>query len=318
MMSIGTFVEWTAMAFRLAALFLVMGFAPPDGRIAPVAKLDVPGVPNVVQVHAKVLSGGVPEDDQAFARLAALGVKTIISVDGMKPDVETAKKYGMRYIHLPHGYDGIPKERAMELAKAVRELPGKVFIHCHHGRHRSPAATAVACVGAGLLDRADAETVLKIAGTGQQYLGLFDSAKQAKRFEVDELDRFDAKFREVVPLPPLAQAMVEIDGLSERIAKGEKEGWKTKPGDRPAQHSVVLLREHYRELLRDPEVKKKPMEFLRLLEAGESKLAGLEDTLADQKAQKTAEATNQWKDVQKNCRACHAKFRDVPFPTKPD
>jgi protein tyrosine phosphatase (PTP) superfamily phosphohydrolase (DUF442 family) len=318
MMSIGTFVEWTAMAFRLATLLLVMGFAPPDGRIAPVAKLDVPGVPNVVQVHAKVLSGGVPEDDQAFARLAALGVKTIISVDGMKPDVETAKKYGMRYIHLPHGYDGIPKERAMELAKAVRELPGKVFIHCHHGRHRSPAATAVACVGAGLLDRADAETVLKIAGTGQQYLGLFDSAKQAKRFEVDELDRFDAKFREVVPLPPLAQAMVEIDGLSERIAKGEKEGWKTKPGDRPAQHSVVLLREHYRELLRDPEVKKKPMEFLRLLEAGESKLAGLEDTLADQKAQKTAEATNQWKDVQKNCRACHAKFRDVPFPTKPD
>jgi protein tyrosine phosphatase (PTP) superfamily phosphohydrolase (DUF442 family) len=318
MMSIGTFVEWTAMAFRLATLLLVMGFAPPDGRIAPVAKLDVPGVPNVVQVHAKVLSGGMPEDDQAFARLAALGVKTIISVDGMKPDVETAKKYGMRYIHLPHGYDGIPKERAMELAKAVRELPGKVFIHCHHGRHRSPAATAVACVGAGLLDRADAETVLKIAGTGQQYLGLFDSAKQAKRFEVDELDRFDAKFREVVPLPPLAQAMVEIDGLSERIAKGEKEGWKTKPGDRPAQHSVVLLREHYRELLRDPEVKKKPMEFLRLLEAGESKLAGLEDTLADQKAQKTAEATNQWKDVQKNCRACHAKFRDVPFPTKPD
>jgi protein tyrosine phosphatase (PTP) superfamily phosphohydrolase (DUF442 family) len=318
MMSIGTFVEWTAMAFRLAALFLVMGFAPPDGENAPLAKLEVPGVSNVVQVHAKVLSGGMPENDQAFAKLAALGVKTIISVDGMKPDVETARKHGMRYIHLPHGYDGVPKERALELAKAVRELPGKVFIHCHHGKHRSPAATAVACVGAGLLDKADAETVLKTAGTGPQYLGLFDSAKQAKRFELDELDRLEVKFREVVPLPPIAQAMVEIDGLSERIAKSEKEGWKTKPGDRPARHSVVLLREHHRELLRDPEVKKKPMELLRLLEAGESKLARLEDTLADQKAQKTAAATNQWKDVQKNCKACHTKFRDVPLPTKPD
>ena len=36
---------------------------------------------------------------------------------------QLAKKYGMRYVHLPHGYDGIPEERIAELAKAVRDLP---------------------------------------------------------------------------------------------------------------------------------------------------------------------------------------------------
>ena len=306
------------MTFRLAAMFLVVGFVLPEGAGAPFAKLDVPGVPNVVQVHSQVLSGGLPEGEHAFARLAALGVKTIISVDGMKPDVETARKFGMRYIHLPHGYDGVPKERALELAKAVREMPGKVFIHCHHGKHRSPAATAVACVGAGLIDKADAEAVLRTAGTGRQYLGLFDSANQAKRFENDELKRFQAKFLEVVPLPPFAQAMVEIDGLSDQIGRIEKIGWKSaSPKDRPARHAVLLLREQYCELLRDPEVKKKPPEFRRLLEGGEAELGRLEASLAGDVVSRD-EATNRWKDVQRNCAACHARFRDVPRPTVPE
>ncbi len=32
-------------------------------------------------------------------------MKTIISVDGATPNVAMAEKYGMRYVHLPHGYD---------------------------------------------------------------------------------------------------------------------------------------------------------------------------------------------------------------------
>jgi hypothetical protein len=64
-------------------------------------------LPNLVRVHEKVISGGLPEGDAAFQELAALGVKTIISVDGMTPDVGMAAKHGLRYVHLPHGYDGM-------------------------------------------------------------------------------------------------------------------------------------------------------------------------------------------------------------------
>ena len=108
----------------------------------------MPKLPNAYRLHPRVISGGQPEGEQAFARLKELGVKTVISVDGARPEVELARKYGLRYVHLPHGYDGVPDERASELAKAVRDLPGPVYIHCHHGKHRSPAAATVACVAA--------------------------------------------------------------------------------------------------------------------------------------------------------------------------
>src|SRR5262245_50112426 len=117
-------------------------------------------LPNPWRIHPKVISGGLPEGDAAFAELIALGVKTVISVDGAQPDVASARRFGLRYIHLPHGYDGVPPERMKELAKAVRDLPGPIYIHCHHGKHRSPAAAAVACVGAGLLAPSAAEPIL--------------------------------------------------------------------------------------------------------------------------------------------------------------
>src|SRR5688500_5709584 len=97
-------------------------------------KLAAEHLPNPWQDHPKVISGGLPEGDKAFKELADLGVKTVISVDVAKPDVALAKKYGLRYVHLPHGYDGVPELRAKELAKAVRDLPGPVYIHCHHGK----------------------------------------------------------------------------------------------------------------------------------------------------------------------------------------
>src|SRR5262245_42817749 len=122
-----------------AALPVVAAGAVSPSTAKP-EKLAVEHLPNAYRITDKVISGGLPEGDAAFQELADLGVKTVISVDGMKPDVETAKKHGLRYVHLPHGYDGVPSERVLELAKAVRELPGLIYIHCHHGKHRSPAA----------------------------------------------------------------------------------------------------------------------------------------------------------------------------------
>src|SRR5687768_16523197 len=56
-------------------------------------------------VTAKVISGAQPEGEASFRALGELGVKTIISVDGAQPDVAGAKQFGMRYVHLPIGYD---------------------------------------------------------------------------------------------------------------------------------------------------------------------------------------------------------------------
>lgn len=53
----------------------------------------------------------------AFAELRELGVRTIIHVDGDTPDASAAERHGLRYVHLPHGYEGVPKARVAELAR---------------------------------------------------------------------------------------------------------------------------------------------------------------------------------------------------------
>jgi hypothetical protein len=67
----------------------------------------------------------------------------------------------------------VPEDRIKELAKAVRELEGPVYIHCHHGKHRSPAASAVACVAAGLIAPQSALAILEAAGTSSADRPLF-------------------------------------------------------------------------------------------------------------------------------------------------
>src|SRR4051812_35836928 len=66
-----------------------------------------PSLTNAHRVTPKVLSGAEPEGDAGFAALRDLGVKTVLSVDGAKPDVDLAHEHGLRYVHLPIGYGGV-------------------------------------------------------------------------------------------------------------------------------------------------------------------------------------------------------------------
>ena len=95
---------------------------------------------NVFRLEARVYSGSSPYSEAAFRELAKLGVRTIISVDGAMPAVELA-----RYVHLPIGYDAVPPSRAAELVKAAQGSDGPLYVHCHHGKHRGPAAAATVC-----------------------------------------------------------------------------------------------------------------------------------------------------------------------------
>src|SRR4051812_49835968 len=66
------------------------------------------------QLSPQVYSSGQPQGDKDFSALAKLGIKVIISVDGVVPDVEGAKKHGIRSFHLPMGYNGVPKQEVLK------------------------------------------------------------------------------------------------------------------------------------------------------------------------------------------------------------
>jgi len=286
-------------------------------------KISSRHLPNPVRIHERVISGGLPESDAAFQELADLGVRTIISVDGMTPDVETAGRFGLRYVHLPHGYDGIPDRRVRELAKAVRELDGPIYIHCHHGKHRSPAAASVACVSAGLIPSQQAIPILELAGTNPNYRGLFEAARNASAFEDALLDELQVDFREVQEIPPMADAMVHLSHTSDHLKQIAAVGWRT-PTDHPdldPAHEALLLRELFTELLRTDEVAEQPDDFQEWLRESEAAAKSLETELKQWQPEATTEEpparfAELAERIGANCKACHVKYRDVPLSEK--
>lgn len=280
-------------------------------KIQPPEKLPVQHLPNAYRVTDRVISGGLPDGEPAFQELERLGVKTVISVDGMTPDIELAHRHGMRYVHLPHGYHQVPEQRGHELAKAVRDLPGPIYIHCHHGKHRSPSAAAVACVEAGLIAPEAAETILRTAGTSENYRGLYASARDARPQEAAFLDSVDVEFREVAAIPPLADAMVALEHTHDHIKQIAARDWKAPPDhpDLDPAHEALLLKEHFTELLRMDEVTARPGPLQEYIRTSETASQQLEDALSQSPPSLDA-AKTALEAINANCTACHREFRD--------
>jgi protein tyrosine phosphatase (PTP) superfamily phosphohydrolase (DUF442 family) len=278
-------------------------------------------LPNPVRIHPKVISGGLPKDTVAFAELQLLGIKTIISVDGARPDVELARQFGMRYIHLPHGYDGVSDNRALELAKAVLVQDGPIYIHCHHGKHRSPTAAAIACVGAGLIRPEESLEVLKFADTSPSYVGLYQSASRARRYDSHQLLSLPVHFQEVADVAPFTESMVELDHLFTRVSQWKENNWQAVGASAraTASHDVLMLREYYRELLRTEGAVKERTEFREWIIASERATGELEvflqallETGGLPEPVQVELMNDALARVEQNCKKCHLLFRDQP------
>ena len=296
--------------------FLAAFVAVANGADTP-ERLPVAHLPNAIRLHEQVISGGLPEGDLAFAELQSLGVRTIISVDGAKPQVEQAARFGLRYVHLPHGYDGVPAERAVQLAKAITELPGPFYIHCHHGKHRSPTAAFVACVTAGLITPDRAAEILHFAGTSDKYRGLFTSASECLPMDKMLLNELKADLPETAILSPLTNEMVMLDQTNERLKEIAAANWRSLAGhpDLEPAHQALLLREHFTELLRLPSVQNYPPGFAELLQQSEQASRRLELGLHQLDHQPTngeisKSVTECFTKVNEDCIKCHQSYRD--------
>ncbi len=324
----GIMLVWNKLLIALAISTLaIRGFAPielrtEEGKVAlPKAgakPVGMPGLHNVIHVTDKLYNGSSPEEDAGFDSLKKLGIKTILSVDGAKPDVVRARKFGLQYVHLPIGYDGVSQEQAMKLAKAVRDLPGPIYLHCHHGKHRSPGAAAAIVM---CLDKectaAKAIDIMTRAGTDPRYIGLFNAPNLIKKPSKEQLDKVAVEYVEAVTVPPLASSMVQIDHQLDNLTLIRKSGWKV-PKDHPdldPPHEALQLMEHYVELGRQESVQKRPIDFRYWLKTGEDSAKSLEDLLRKSKTESRVDFVKIEKSFQaakQSCTQCHAKYRDVP------
>jgi hypothetical protein len=121
----------------------------------------------------------------------------------------------------------------------------------------------------------------------------------------------------------MAEAMVDIEHTFDRLKLVSESGWRppaAHPDLEPA-HEALLLREHFTELLRSPDLADKPREFKTLLQQSESHAHAL-----DQALRQWQEAGNRgsvpptvavaFERITRNCTDCHQVFRDVPLSEK--
>lgn len=302
-------VSWIAIVVLLATCSAGLSI---QQEAETARKLDTKHLSNAIQVQPEIISGALPEQETSFAELQALGVKTILSVDGMRPNVPMAKKFGMRYVHLPNGYDGIPPDRVLELAKAIRDLPKPIYVHCHHGKHRSPAAVAAACRTLGLITPEQALDTLKLAGTNPGFRGLFESVRQSQPAANSILDSMKLDFQEISPVPPMAEMMVSIDLAMSELIAAKKKNW---PKWDKSATDALMLKEHMVELGRLEDSQARGKEFQQLLHESVLLSGSLENELrraydGQVTADSGTKSSSLLARVEDNCVRCHEQFRN--------
>jgi len=276
-------------------------FLPKDGP----TEADYPALHNLLKVTERIYSGAEPHGEAAFSELAKLGVKTVVSVDGARPDVETAKKYGLSYVHIPIQYSGVPDDAAKALARAAAEAEGPLYVHCHHGKHRGPAAAAVACVASGAADGRRALAILKKAGTSENYPGLW---RDVEAFEKPGPDEELPELVDVAEVDSMTAAMAKIDRANDNLDLFRAARWETRSDhpDLAAIQEARKIREGF-----DAAVKtagEGTDERLKTwLGESHSAAAALESAL---QAADKPQATKHFATLEKACKTCHAEYRN--------
>jgi protein tyrosine phosphatase (PTP) superfamily phosphohydrolase (DUF442 family) len=281
---------------------LLTGFGPwgesTFGQETPVAAKPIPGVENLREVTPQLLSGSQPDGEAAFQELARRGVKVIVSVDGATPEVELAHKYGLRYVHIPIGYDQIKAQSRADLVEATKPENGLVYLHCHHGRHRGPAAAGYCGMAQGKLTSDQALNQLKMAGTKADYTGLWDAVR---KFEPPQVKA--GPLVEIAEVAPLTASMVRIDhswaDIDRQVKAGRVDDW-TK-----LVQAALLLNEEFREIPRTSKLTDEEMKRLVLAAIEDS--AGLHNA-AEKNDLMVLKAASQ--KVAQGCAVCHSKYRD--------
>ena len=182
--------------------------------------LDAKSIENFHRINSDLTSGSEPRTEKHFQFLKSIGIKTIVSVDGSTPNVELAKKYEMRYVHIPIPYSGIPIEKTLMLTKVMKNCEQPVFVHCHHGLHRGPAAAAVCGVVQGHWDTQEAIEFMKLVGTDPAYVGLYRDVKNFSPPGKSDRAALEAvRLVESSPIDGLTEVMLRIEKHFDQLEK---------------------------------------------------------------------------------------------------
>ena len=276
---------------------------------------DHPALHNVYALSDNIISGGEPENVEAFRILAEKGIRTILSVDGKVPDAERAAQHGMKYVHVPIQYKGITDDEVAKIAKTFREQEGPFYVHCFHGQHRGPAAAAIGRLALDGVVREEALAEMRQwCGTSSSYEGLYATVAFGDVPTADETRAMDWDFPEADPLEGVAGAMVQISRSYDAIKAAKKNDWKPNPDhpDLSALNEAAKLAELFERTHALGEVASEPADFRDWMQASTQQSGELHEAIRAMKAGAGthADAAAAFQQLASTCKACHNAYRN--------
>ena len=306
-----SFISLIAVSFTSLGLLGCAGSAhrSTETESAAASSADTHALHNLHQLTPDLWSAGEPVGDEAYEELANIGIRTVISVDGVAPDKQRAAAHGIRVVHLPIGYEGISEQRSRELAHAIATMPRPIFVNCHHGKHRGPAALCVGAIGSGDISNEQAIEYMHIAKTSPKYKGLWAAAEQAQPMSESVLHDDSIELPEQATIDDFVGAMAEIDRLFDFLQDCADNEFNA-PKDHPDLAPISLAGQIHN-LLRamedDRETREHGPEFFDMLIVSRDRASQLETQLEHDDRQGAYESLKLLTD---SCSDCHTKYRN--------
>ena len=204
----------------------------------------------------------------------------------------------------------------LRLIKATSTIEGPVFVHCHHGKHRGPAAVGVICQGLEGWSAEQATNWMIQAGTSHDYPGLFRANAAFRMPGAEALASVSDRFPSSAEVDGLVEAMVQIDQVWDRLKALQSAGWKVSSESTKVQPAAeaLLMVEAFREMRRGTDVRLKQPGFAKHLDQGEEQSLQLYQVLAAPDRRDAVElasrASERLAAIGQACAACHKKFRN--------
>ncbi len=299
----------TRFALSILTLVLLTIAVASCANQQPVHTPQVDAIPNLHPLTDRLYSGGEPVGQQVYQQLAGLGIQTVISVDAVAPDQALADKYSIRVIHLPIGYDGIDADRAAALTKALVTIDGPIYLHCHHGKHRGPAALAVGAIGAGEITNEQGRDFLVLAGTSKDYPGLWDAVADASPMDRQALNDESITLPAAAEVGDFLEVMSSIDRAHEDLWICADNGFVAPP-EHPDLAPASLarqIRDGLQALEHDPLVEQEGGLFAMWMEESAALASRVEAEIIAGNTQAAMDALYALGD---SCVDCHSKYRD--------
>ena len=262
---------------------------------------------NLHQLTPDLYSAAEPVGDPAYAELAALGIKTVISVDGIAPNKELAQRYGIEVVHIPTTYDGISDEQSRALAHAMATMPRPIFVNCHHGKHRGPVALCVGAIGSGDINNAKALEFMTIAKTSPKYKGLWKAAQDARPLSEADLHDSSIVLVEQAVIDDFVEGMAELSRLSDLINDCADNAFRA-PENHPDLAPISLagqIHNLFRDMEDDRETIEHGPEFRNLLITSRDLASKLEMQIEHDDIDGAYESLQM---LMESCSDCHNQF----------